>query len=368
MTPPPESHLRFAAESAVHVGVEEKVPISSAALLGFQHVLSMFMGVITPPLLLAQMLSFPKEITAQLVSTALLVAAITSLIQIRRPWRLGSGLLSAQGTSFTFLNPLHQVGQVGGLPLMLGMSLITAPVSMLLGPFLPRLSHIFTPVVSGTVIMLIGLSLIPAGMHDIALGFGPGSVPWHSLAVAVMIIAIVIAMGSSRRPWARMLAVLTALVAGYAVSAILGYLQAPPQGPWIMWPQVFSHGLAVQWQFVLPFAFLYIVTSIETVGDVTATCQLSGLPTEGEGYWSRVRGGVVADGINSMLAACLGAFPNTTYAQNNGGILYVWLPFSVRLAAVPGELSGHHAAASLGRSVARSVWICGDGRNSDSLL
>jgi xanthine permease XanP len=320
MTPPPESHLRFAAESAVHVGVEEKVPISSAALLGFQHVLSMFMGVITPPLLLAQMLSFPKEITAQLVSTALLVAAITSLIQIRRPWRLGSGLLSAQGTSFTFLNPLHQVGQVGGLPLMLGMSLITAPVSMLLGPFLPRLSHIFTPVVSGTVIMLIGLSLIPAGMHDIALGFGPGSVPWHSLAVAVMIIAIVIAMGSSRRPWARMLAVLTALVAGYAVSAILGYLQAPPQGPWIMWPQVFSHGLAVQWQFVLPFAFLYIVTSIETVGDVTATCQLSGLPTEGEGYWSRVRGGVVADGINSMLAACLGAFPNTTYAQNNGVI------------------------------------------------
>jgi uracil-xanthine permease len=320
MTTPPVAQLRLGAEKAVQVGVDEKVPVAYAALLGLQHVLAMFMGVITPPLLLAQMLSFPKETTARLVSTALLVAAATSFIQIKRPGRIGSGLLSAQGTSFTFLNPLHQVGQVGGLPLMLGMSLVTAPVSILLGPFLPRLSRIFTPVVSGTVIMLIGISLIPAGMHDVAMGFGPGSVPWHSLAVAAMIILIVVALGSFHRPWARMLAVLIALVAGYAVSAALGYLQRPPSGPWIMWPRLFSYGLAFQWQYLLPFAFLYIVSSIETVGDVTATCQLSGLSTQGDSYWSRIRGGVMADGVNSMLAACLGIFPNTTYAQNNGVI------------------------------------------------
>jgi xanthine permease XanP len=320
MTMTPSSHLRLAAEKAVHVGVDEKVSLTYAALLGFQHVLSMFMGVITPPLLLAQMLSLPKETTAQLVSTALLVAALTSFIQIKRIGMVGSGLLSAQGTSFTFLNPLHQVGQVGGLPLMLGMSLAAAPTSIILGPFLPRLKRVFTPVVSGTVIMLIGLSLIPAGMHDIAMGFGPGSVPWHSLAVAAMIIAIVVTLGSLNRPWARMLAVLIALMVGYGVSAALGYLQAPPPGPWIAWPKLFGYGLAFQWQYLLPFAFLYIVSSIETVGDVTATCQLSGLSTQGDAYWSRIRGGVMADGINSMLAACLGIFPNTTYAQNNGVI------------------------------------------------
>jgi xanthine permease XanP len=319
-TAPPALHLRLEVEKAVHVGIDERVPVTYAALLGFQHVLSMFMGVITPPLLLAQMLSLPKETTARLVSTALLVAALTSFIQIKRVGRVGSGLLSAQGTSFTFLHPLYQVGQIGGLSLMLGMSLVTAPVSIFLGPFLPRLKRVFTPVVSGTVIMLIGLSLIPAGMHDIAMGFGPGSVPWHGLAVAVMIIALVVGLGSLNRPWGRMLAVLLALVAGYVVSAALGYLQAPPKGPWIMWPQFLGYGLTFQWQYVLPFAFLYIVSSIETVGDVTATCQLSGLPTHGDEYWSRLRGGVIADGLNSILAACLGIFPNTTYAQNNGVI------------------------------------------------
>ena len=318
MTAPPT--IRFSAEKAVYVGIDEKVPVAYAVLLGFQHVLSMFMGVITPPLLLAQMLSFPKELTARLVSSALLVAALASFIQIKKVGRLGSGLLSAQGTSFTFLNTLHQVGQIGGLPLMLGMSLITAPVSLLLGPFLPKLRRVFTPVVSGVVIILIGLSLIPAGMHDIAMGFGPGSVPWHSLAVAIMIIVIVVGLGSFDRPWARMLAVLLALFAGYAVSAALGYLRPPPPGPWVAWPQLFAYGLTFQWQYLLPFGFLYIVSSIETVGDVTATCQLSGVPTQGDSYWSRIRGAVMADGVNSMLAACLGIFPNTTYAQNNGVI------------------------------------------------
>jgi xanthine/uracil permease len=117
-----------------------------------------------------------------------------------------------------------------------------------------------------------------------------------------------------------MLAVLIALVAGYLVSALLGDLAPPPAGPWIAWPRLFAYGIAFQWQYLLPFAFLYVVSSIETVGDVTATCQLSGVATQGEDYWSRIRGGVMADGINSLLAACLGIFPNTTYAQNNGVI------------------------------------------------
>jgi uracil-xanthine permease len=320
MTTTPAAPARLIAEKAVTVGIDEKVPTIYAALLGFQHVLAMFMGVITPPLLLAQMLAMPANTTARLVSTALLVAGLCSFIQIRRLGKIGSGLLSAQGTSFTFLSPLHQAGQVGGLPLMLGTSLLTAPVAILLGPILPRLKRVFTPVVSGTVILLIGLSLIPAGMHDIVMGFGPGSVPWHSLAVAVLIIAIVVTLGSIHRPWARMLAVLIALLTGYGISAALGYLQAPPKSSWIAWPELFAYGISYQWQFILPFAFLYVVSSIETVGDVTATAQLSGLATQGDDYWSRLRGAVIADGVNSMLAACLGAFPNTTYAQNNGVI------------------------------------------------
>ncbi len=260
------------------------------------------------------------------------------------------------------------------------MSLAAAPVSILLGPFLPRLRRIFTPVVSGTVIMLIGLSLIPAGMHDIAMGFGPGSVPWHSLAVAIMIIAIVVGLGSLNRP-------VGPHVCGAPGSLgrlrhLRGARLSPGAAQWAVarLASTIAHGLSFQWQYLVPFGFLYIVSSIETVGDVTATCQLSGLPTRGDGYWSRIRGGVMADGVNSVLAACLGIFPNTTYAQNNGvipvdrrrqpsgGLLHVRVPPAIRPRSLLRARSGDHAAAGAGRSFHRAFRIRRGRGRPDPLL
>jgi xanthine permease XanP len=89
---------------------------------------------------------------------------------------------------------------------------------------------------------------------------------------------------------------------------------------WLAVPIPFKYGLAFDWAFVLPFGFMYLVTTIESVGDFTACSEISGEPTSGPIYWQRIRGGVFADGINSAVAACLNSFPNTTFSQNNGVI------------------------------------------------
>jgi xanthine permease XanP len=306
---------------AVLIGMDDKLPLGQAALLGLQHVLSMFVGPITPALLIGHLLHWPEGEISYLVSMALVISGIASFIQIRRVGPIGSGLLSAQGTSFAFFGPLLEAGHLGGLPLMLGMSLASAPVSLIIGPLLPRLKHFFTPVVSGTVVLLIGLSLIPAAMMGITSGFGPGSVPWHGLAISVLTLGLIVILGSIRQPLLRMSAVVIALAVGYGLSALLGYLHPPRlEAPLVVIPEPFHFGMAFQWQLLIPFLFLYLVSSMETLGDVTATAHLSGLAIEGTSYWSRVRGAVMADGLNSVLAACFNSFPNTTYAQNNGVI------------------------------------------------
>lgn len=302
------------------VGPEDKMPHPQAAILGLQHVLAIFIGTITPPLLLSRGIGLPAADVAYLVSMALFVSGITSFLQIRRVGPFGSGLLSAQGTSFAFFGPLQQAGQLGGMPLMLGLSLGLGWVGMIVGPLLPRLRHIFTPLVSGTVVMLIGLSLIPVSMQSIAEGYGPGAIPWHGLAVSFFVVVIVVGLGSLNRPWLRMSAIIWGLLAGYLVSFLLGYLRPPTTGSWLVLPQPFKYGMSFRWEFALPFLFLYIVSAVETMGDLTATSQLSGLPITGPGYWARIRGGVLADSLNSIAAAILNAFPNTTYAQNNGVI------------------------------------------------
>jgi xanthine/uracil permease len=112
------------------------------------------------------------------------------------------------------------------------------------------------------------------------------------------------------------------VLAGYAGCALLGGLPTPAagSGAWFTQPRLFPYGFAWRWELVPPFAFIYLMSLLEAMGDMTATAQLSGLPTEGSAHWRRLSGGVLADGITSTVAAMFGGFPSTTYAQNNGVI------------------------------------------------
>jgi hypothetical protein len=156
----------------------DRLPVRATFLVAIQHVLAMFVGVITVPLLVAHSLKLPRDETDYLISMGLVASGLGTMVQVRGIGFFGSRLLAVQGTSFAFLVPLIQAGQAGGLALMLGMSLLCAPVELVLALFLTRLQRLFTPLVSGTVVLLIGLSLIPIGFKTMAAGLGGHSPAW----------------------------------------------------------------------------------------------------------------------------------------------------------------------------------------------
>ncbi len=317
--PPP---VNAAAVSPIVYGLEDRLPVGTAFLVGAQQVAAMVVGTITPPLLLASIVKYPPEDTAYFISIALLASALGTFLQCRRRGPVGSGLLSVTGTSFAFISVLAQAGHAGGLALMFGLSCLTAPLMILLSPLLPKLRSVFTPLVSGVVVLLIGTSLIPTAYFSLATPLKPGAPPWMGLTVGAAVVAIVVLAQITGRAWARIAGVALAVLAGVLICAALGALPTPPDGDgvWLTHPRFLAHGFAFSWSLALPFAFIYLVSVLEAMGDMTATAQLSGLPTEGPDYWKRLSGGVLADGITSTVSALFGGFPSATYAQNNGVI------------------------------------------------
>jgi NCS2 family nucleobase:cation symporter-2/xanthine permease XanP len=263
----------------------------------------------------------PQSDGAYLISMALVAAGFGTFVQSLRFGPLGSGLLSVTGTSATFIGPLVHAGRAGGLALMFGMSMAGALVPLALAFCVPTLRRLFPPLVSGIVVLLIGLSLLPNAMGGIAGAAVAGAPPWSGGAVALMVILIVLAAQATGRRWSRLGGILAGVAVGYAICGACGWMPPePPSQGWFAVPHLLRFGLAFQWEYLAPFAFLYLFTMLEAVGVMTATARLSGLESEGKTHNERLRGGLLADGLTSCVAATIGSFPNITYAQNNGVI------------------------------------------------
>lgn len=303
--------------------LESRPPVLETFFIAFQHTLAMFVGIITPPLIIAAGLGLPPDETSFFVSMALFASGISTVTQVMRVGPVGTGLLSVQGTSFTFVGPALAAGAVGGIPLMLGMSILAAPLEIILSFVLGFARRLFEPVVTGTSVMMIGFSLIHVGMTNFAGGVGAkdfGSV--RNLGLGLLVIVVIIFFNRFGRGVGRIGAVTFGLGAGYVVAGIAGVVDFRPvrEADWLLFPTPFHYGLSFDLRFLAPFAFSYLITTLESVGDITATSQVSGEPVSGPIYMHRVRGGVLADGLNSILAAVFNSLPNTTFAQNNGVI------------------------------------------------
>ena len=307
-----------------------------AALIGaFQHVTAVFVGIITPPLLIAQALGLELHDSVHIVGMSLAVSGIATFIQCRRFGPVGSGLLSIQGTSFTFLGPIIASGTAlvrGGMPatgalgVIFGVCLLGSPIEMTLSRFLRRAQRIITPTVTGIVVTLIGLTLVKVGMTTMAggpaaRGDGTFGSP-QNLGLAGLVLLIIVVLNRSRNPYLRMSSILIGLAAGYAVSVALGLVDFGRLRELSLFavPVPLRYGISFRWGAFLPIALLYLITTIETIGDTTATSAVSDEPVEGPVYMRRIQGAVLGDGVNSAIAAIFNTFPNTTFSQNNGVI------------------------------------------------
>lgn len=311
--------------------LNDRPPPSQAVTAALQHVLASFVGIITPTLIIGGALGLAEQVP-YLLSMALMVSGCATFIQVKRFGPVGAGVIAVQGTSFAFLGALLTAGTLvrsqGGsdedvLAMLLGISFFGAWVEILVSQFIHRLKNIINPMVTGVVIITIGISLIKVGMTDLAGGFSANNFGDPKLlAIGFSVMALIIVLTASRNPWVRLSAILTGMVAGSVVGYSTGVFSLPefPSLPLVALPVPFKYGFNFDWQIFLPVALIYLLTAIETAGDLTAVSHFCGLPVKGDDYLKRIKGGVLADGCNSMLAAIFNTFPNTTFGQNNAVI------------------------------------------------
>ncbi|MDC8831450.1 uracil-xanthine permease family protein [Alteromonas gilva] len=296
-----------------------------------QHMLASFVGVVTPTLIIASALGLQAEIP-YLISMALLVTGIGTFIQTKGFGPVGSGLVAIQGTSFAFISALLLVGTTiksrGGsndeiLAMMFGVCFWGAFVEIILSQFIQQIKRVITPITTGVVIIAIGISLIKVGMTDLAGGFNSdsfGDVANLNLGLGVLLIIII--FNSHRNRWLRLSAIFIGMTVGTLVAYAAGMtdFSALSSLPYFSFPQPFKYGFDFDWSLFLPVALIYFFTAIETAGDLTANSLFCQLPIKGDKYLKRIRAGILGDGLNSLIAAVLCTFPNTTFGQNNGVI------------------------------------------------
>lgn len=312
--------------------LDDVPPPPKAALAALQHVLASIVGIATPSLIIGGVLGL-GEYTPYLIAMAFFVSGIATFIQCKTIGPIGSGLLSLQGTSFAFLGAILAAGFAvkgqGGTPedilaMIFGLCLFGSIVEIVLSRFLDKLERIITPTVTGIVITVIGLSLIKAGFTDFAGGARAGEDLGKPifLLMGTLVVAVILIMTFIGKPMLRISAIMIGLVVGTIVSSFFGMvsLGALSSASLFALPIPFKYGIDFDIGLFIPIAFLYLVTAIETSGDLTANSVIAGQPVSGDLYMKRIKGGVLGDGVNSALAAVFNTFPNTTFSQNNGVI------------------------------------------------
>jgi len=309
---------------ALIYGVNDKPALGDTLFAAIQHLLAIFVAIITPPLIIAKALNLDLATTGFLVSMSLFVSGLATFIQCRKVGPVGCGLLCVQGTSFSFIGPIIAIGNAGGLALIFGACIAAAPVEMIVAYCFKYLRNIITPLVSGIVVMLIGLSLVKAGI----MSCGGGSIDApdfgspRNLLVAAVVLCSVIVLNMSKNKYLRMSSIFSGVVIGYILALSMGMVDfsALTHNSFEAFyvPVPFKLGVEFNLSSIIAVGLVYLVTAIEATGDITANSMISGKSVEDESYVKRVTGGVLADGVNSLLAGIFSSFPNSIFAQNNG--------------------------------------------------
>ena len=347
MTSQEQKHaLREQKPADLIYGIDDRPPFKDALFAALQHLLAIFVAIITPPLIIAGALKLDLETTSFLVSMALFASGVSTFIQCRTVGPIGSGLLCIQGTSFSFIGPIITAGTLGGLPLIFGVCMAAAPVEMIVSRIFKYMRNIITPLVSGIVVLMIGLCLIKVGVVSCGGGYAAmdngtfGS--FRNVGVAALVMLTVLLFNRSKNKYLRMSSIVLGLCVGYGVAFALGMVDLSAASSQSLFginvPVPFKYGLDFSFSSFIALGLVYLITAIEATGDVTANSMISGKSIEGDSYLRRVSGGVLADGFNSLVAGVFNSFPNSIFAQNNG---------IIQLTGVASRYVGYYIAVML---------------------
>lgn len=316
-------HKETKTENAegLYYGLNDTPDFMTTTILGFQNVITAFGGLVAVPLVIAGMAGFGVADTAYLVSGALLASGIVSIIQSKgfgpKSFRVGAGLPTIMGTDFAFIGPAAGVIASGGIAAYFGGTMLASLLELGMSYFIKPLMKFFPPVVTGSVISLMGMTLMSVAM-DWAAG-GIGSANYGSalnLGITAFVFLIIALINHYAGKKFAPMAVLIGAAIGYLVCIPLGMVdfQQVSNASWFALPQLFKYGITFKLEYALPFLTGYLVTIIETVGVMQTLGQVTKTDVKDED----VAAGVRADAVGSWIGPIFGSGPAATFSQNAG--------------------------------------------------
>ena len=309
-------------------------PLGMSISLALQHLVAMIVGCVTPAISIANALGLPQSERVLLIQVSLVMSAVTTLIELFPiGGKLGSGLPVMFGISFAYLPSMQAiVGGGGDIATIAGAMVVGGIVAAVVGVFVKKIRRFFPPIITGTVVFTIGLSLYPTAINYMAGGAGNtyevvvlrkgltsalvhGS--WQNWAVAAFTLIVVMVMSNKGKGICKLAAILLGMIAGYIVAAVFGMvdLSEVRDAAWFSLPQFMHFGIKFEFSACIALALLFAINAIQAIGDLTATT-VGGLnrePTDQE-----LQGGIVTYGLTNVLSAFFGSLPTATYSQNVG--------------------------------------------------
>ena len=305
---------------------KDDLKLSKSIPLGFQHVLAMFAGNITVPIIIAGIFGQTPEQKIFLIQMALFVSGIATIIQTVGIGKIGSKLPIIQGTSFAFIPVMAPFAKFG-LGAVFTAAFIGGIFQMFLGYILKPIRHMFPPLVTGIVVLMIGVSLLGVGFQYAGGGawllnnkpevFANGSHLF--LAFTVLIVTVVVHQYS--KGFLGSASILIGMGVGYLVAIPMGMIQFSKiaDASWFSLPMPLQYGIDFVPGAIILMLFMAIVTTIETIGDISATT-MGG--DNRESTDEEISGGILADGLGTAFGSLFNAMPNTSYSQNAGLVAF----------------------------------------------
>ena len=325
---------------------EAKMPLRHAVPLGLQHVFAMFVGNLTPLLIITSACGLAggefADLQVSLLQNAMFVAGIVTLVQLYGLGPVGGKVPIIMGTSSGFLGVFNSVaatmgGDVTAYGAMMGASILGGLFESVLGVFLKPLRKLFPPVVTGTVVLSIGLSLISVGVNSFGGGNAAkdfGSV--ENLLLAVFVLVVILFFKHWTNGFLSSSSILVGIIAGYLAAIVMGFVlpttgvtadgveftkawvlnwNKVAEASWFAIPKLVPVKIVFDLRAILPVMIMFIVTAVETVGDISGVME-GGMGREATD--KELSGGIICDGLGSTVAACFGVLPNTSFSQNVG--------------------------------------------------
>ena len=298
-------------------------PLRRALPLAVQHVVAMIVGCVTPAIIVSGAAGLPANEQVILIQAALVISAFSTLLQLfplgrRFPLGLGSGLPVIMGVSFAYVPTMQAIAEGHGIAAILGAQIVGGLVAALVGLFVKKLRRLFPPLITGTVVFTIGLSLYPTAINYMAGGTSSADYgSWQNWLIAFFTLGMVTTLNHFGKGLWKLSSILLGIGAGYALAACFGmvHFESVAQASMFQLPQLLYFGVEFEISACVAIGILFGINAVQAIGDFTATTvgAMDREPTDKE-----LQNGIVGYGVMNMIGGLFGGLPTATYSQNVG--------------------------------------------------